>query len=289
MNPDIRIVILIENTACGPGLLAEHGLSFWIEYGDKRILFDTGQNNLLIRNAQILDINLGRTDAIILSHGHYDHTGGLAYVLEVAPKAVVYSHPAALNPKFARQDTNVRTIGMSDLTKDIVRNQVDQGKVVLTEKPTEVFAGLHVTGQIPRITDFENISSSFFVDEYGRDVDTLSDDQAVFFDSPKGLVVLLGCAHSGVANTLHYIAKLSAQKQIHAVLGGMHLWNASKGRIEQTIRVFREYDVQKIGAAHCTGKNAVKQFQKAFPDRFFVCSAGTQVNLGDGHNAHIRV
>jgi len=289
MNPDIRIVVLVENTVSGPGLSAEHGLSFWIEYGDKRILFDTGQSDLLIRNAQTLGINLGRIDAIVLSHGHYDHTGGLAAVLDVGPKATIYLHTAALNTKFARQDTNVRSIGMSDLTKDVVRTQVDKGKVVLTEKPTEIFTGLYVTGQIPRVTSFEDIDSSFFADKYCRYVDTLPDDQAMFFDSPKGLVILLGCAHSGVANTLHYVVKLSGQNRIYAVLGGMHLWNAGKQRIEQTINVFRKYNVQKIGIAHCTGEHAKKQFQRAFPDRCFVCSAGTQVNLGGERNAHIRV
>ena len=287
MNPDIRIVILVENTASGPGLLAEHGLSFWFEYGDKRILFDAGQSDLLIQNAQTLGINLGRVDAIVLSHGHYDHTGGLAAVLDVGPGATIFLHPAALKPKFTRQDTNVRSIGMSDLIKEIVHTQVDKGKVFLTEEPTEVSTGLYVTGRIPRVTDFEDIDSSFFVDKYCRDVDALPDDQAIFFVSPKGLVILLGCAHSGVVNTLHYVVKLSGQKRIYAVLGGMHLWNASKGRIEQTINVFREYDVQKIGIAHCTGTNAMKQFQIAFPDRCVVCSAGTQVNLGDDHNAHI--
>jgi 7,8-dihydropterin-6-yl-methyl-4-(beta-D-ribofuranosyl)aminobenzene 5'-phosphate synthase len=178
---------------------------------------------------------------------------------------------------------------MSNLTKDVVRTQVDKGKVVLTEEPTEVFTGLYVTGQIPRVTSFEDIDSSFFVDKYCRYVDTLPDDQAMFFDSPKGLVILLGCAHSGVANTLHYVVKLSGQNRIYAVLGGMHLQNASKARKEQTINVFHKYDVQKIGLAHCTGENATTQFQRAFPDRCFVCSAGTQVNLGDELSAHLRI
>jgi len=284
----ISITTLVDNNA-SKNLASEHGLSFWVEYGDKRFLFDTGQTNIIVRNAKLLGVDLTLTDAIIVSHGHYDHTGGLAYVLDVVPKTTIYLHPAALKTKFARRDTNIRDIGMSDLVMNIVRTKVDKKEVVLTEEPTEVSAGLYVTGRIPRVTDFEDIDSSFFVDKYCRDLDELPDDQAMFFDSPKGLVILLGCAHSGVVNTLHYVVKLSGQKQIYAVLGGMHLRNASKGRMERTISVFREYDVQKIGMAHCTGKNAMTQFQRAFPDRCFICSAGTQVNLGDDHNAHIRV
>jgi 7,8-dihydropterin-6-yl-methyl-4-(beta-D-ribofuranosyl)aminobenzene 5'-phosphate synthase len=287
-NNTISITTLVDNNA-SKNLASEHGLSFWVEYGNKRVLFDTGQTDIIVRNAKLLLVDLALTDAIIVSHGHYDHTGGLAYVLDVAPKTTIYLHTAALKTKFTRRDTNIRDIGMSDFVKDIVRTNVDKKEVVLTEEPTEVSTGLYVTGRIPRVADFEDIDSSFFVDKYCRDVDELPDDQAMFFDSPKGLVILLGCAHSGVVNTLHYVVKMSGHKRIHAVLGGMHLLNASKGRIERTISVFREYDVQKIGMAHCTGKNAVKQFQRTFPDRCFICSAGTQINLGDDHNAHIRV
>ena len=286
----MKITCVVDDRAqAGSGCKAEHGAAFVIERDGRHVLFDTGQSDLLIRNAQTRGINLGRVDAIVLSHGHYDHTGGLATVLDVGPGAIIFLHPAALKPKFTGRDTSVRDIGMPDLVKDIVRTKADKGEVVLTKEPTEVSRGLYVTGQIPRVNDFEGADSSFFVDKYSRDVDKLPDDQAMFFDSPKGLVVLLGCAHSGVVSTMHYIAKLSGLKRIYAVLGGMHLRNASKGRIERTISVFREYDVQKIGIAHCTGTNAMKQFQIAFPDKCFVCSAGTQVNLGDDHNAHIRV
>jgi len=282
----ISITTLVDNNA-SQNLAFEHGLSFWIKYGNKRFLFDTGQTNIIVRNAALLRVDLTLTDGIIISHGHYDHTGGLEYVLDIVPKTAIYLHPAALKTKFTRRGTNIRDIGMSDLVKDIVRTKADKKEVVLTERPTEVSTGLYVTGQIPRITEFEGIDSSFFADKYSRDVDELPDDQAMFLDSQKGLVILLGCAHSGIVNTMHYVVKLSGQRRIYAVLGGMHLWNASKGRIERTISVLRDYDVQKIGIAHCTGTNAMKQFQRAFPDKCFVCSAGTQVNLGDDHNAHI--
>jgi len=279
VNTRISITTLIDNTALQENLSSEHGLSVWVEYQDKRILFDTGQSDLLLRNAKLLGVNLTRTDAIVISHGHYDHTGGLEAVLKIAPEAILYVHPDALKMRFSRKKHNVRAIGMSDSVKEIIQNTGSYEKIIWTEKPVEVFPGFFVTGSIPRRYDFEEADSPFFTDQICRSHDTFPDDQAVFIESPKGLIILLGCAHAGVANTLHYVTQLSGSKPVYAVLGGMHLSGASDKRIEQTITVFRKYDVRKIGLAHCTGENAVKSFYTAFPQRSFICLSGMTMHL----------
>jgi len=280
LHPDktITITTLVDNTA-SKNLLSEHGLSFWIEYDDKRVLFDTGQSDLLLRNAKTLGIDLADIDAIVISHGHYDHTGGLKTVLNIASEATLYLHPEALKSRFSRKDNKTRMIGIPDATKEIIHALADKKRVVWTKMPTEVSTGLFVTSQIPRITDFEDTESSFFIDKNCQKADMLPDDQAMFFDSPKGLIVLLGCAHAGVVNTLHYIAKLSGETRIYAVIGGMHLLNASVERIERTIEALRQYDVQKIGLAHCTGNKAVEKFKSTFPEQYFACSVGMQIEL----------
>jgi 7,8-dihydropterin-6-yl-methyl-4-(beta-D-ribofuranosyl)aminobenzene 5'-phosphate synthase len=168
---------------------------------------------------------------------------------------------------------------MSDSTKEVIRAHVQDERVVWTEEPMEVMPGLFATGKIPRNTDFEDVGGSFFVDENCKKADILPDDQAMFFDTPKGLVVLLGCSHAGVVNTLDYIVKLTDKKHIFSVMGGLHLLSSSQERIERTISVFRKYDVQRISLVHCTGANATRQISNAFPDRCFICSTGNQVNL----------
>ena len=275
-NKTIKITTLVDDTAPG-NLFSEHGLSFWIEYGDKRILFDTGQTGLILKNAELLGVDLADTDAIVISHGHYDHTGGLKDVLDITQKATLYLHPKALGPKFSRKDNKTRMIGMADSTKEIIHAFAEKKRVVWTEMPTEVFPGFFITSQIPRNNSYEDAGGAFFINQGCQKTDELLDDQAVFFDSPKGLVVILGCAHSGVVNTLDYVTKLTDNKHIYAVIGGFHLLNASSERLEQTIETFKQYKVQKIGLAHCTGKNAIKKFKSAFSDQCFVCSVGMRV------------
>jgi len=275
MIQNIRITTLVENTASGAGLLAEHGLSFWIEYGDRRILFDTGQSDILIKNAKVLGIDLAEIDAIILSHGHYDHTGGLAAVLDIVAKAKIYLHPAAVEPKFSQKTSEAKSIGMPDSAKEAIQGQ----HMIWTATPAVIFPGMFVTGQVLRMNDYEDVGGAFFVDENCEKPDELLDDQTLFIESTKGLVVVFGCAHSGVVNTLDYISKLTGRTKIYAVIGGMHLLNASSARIANTVEVFKKYDIQKIAPLHCTGQKAIQDFKTAFGDKCLFLSVGGQINF----------
>jgi 7,8-dihydropterin-6-yl-methyl-4-(beta-D-ribofuranosyl)aminobenzene 5'-phosphate synthase len=274
----ITITTLVDNIA-PENLACEHGLSFWIEHGDRQILFDTGQSDIVVKNAKLLGIELVGTDAIVISHGHYDHTGGLNAVLDIALKATLYIHPEALGEKFSRRGENIRAIGISDSDKETIHTLAGRGRIVWTEKPTEIFPGLFATGKIPRKTNIEDTGGNFFTSEKCTKEDSLLDDQAIFAETREGVVVILGCAHSGVINTLNYVAKLTNQNHIFAVIGGMHLLSASLQRIERTIDTFRRYDVQKIAPANCTGSKAVAKFKEAFGERCSVCCVGSRMHL----------
>jgi 7,8-dihydropterin-6-yl-methyl-4-(beta-D-ribofuranosyl)aminobenzene 5'-phosphate synthase len=275
MIQNIRITTLVENTASGADLLAEHGLSFWIEYGDNRILFDTGQSNILIKNAKVLGIDLAKIDAIVISHGHYDHTGGLSDVLEIAAKAKIYLHPGATEPKFSKNVSGAKSIGMPDSAKEAIQGQ----HMIWTATPATIFPGISVTGQVPRMNDYEDVGGAFFVDENCQKPDVLLDDQTLFVESTKGLVVVLGCAHSGVVNTLDYISKLTGYNKIYAVIGGMHLLNASQIRIANTIEAFKKYDIQKVVPLHCTGRKAMEDLKHALGNKCMFLGAGGRISL----------
>ena len=162
----VWITTLVENTVNGRELQAEHGLSFLVHTGRHGLLFDTGQTDLLARNARSLGHELGQVEAVVLSQGHYDHTGGLPAVLAAAPAARLFLHPAAVAPKFAgNPDGTTRPVGLSSAAAQAVRQAGEA--VVWTKKPTEVLDGIFVTGEIPRRTSFEDTGGRFFLDEAG--------------------------------------------------------------------------------------------------------------------------
>ena len=272
---NIRITILIENTAYKAGLKTEHGLSFWIEYGNNKILFDTGRSESILYNAKTLDIDLAQTDAIILSHGHYDHTGGLPSVINIASKAKIYLHPAATEPKYSQKTSGTKYIGTSDSAK----KAIEDCPIIWTETPATIFPAMSVTGQVPRMNDYEDVGGHFFIDENCQRPDELLDDQTLLMKLAKGLIVVFGCAHSGVVNTLDYISKLTGEKNIYAVIGGMHLLNASRARITNTIEVFQKYEIQKVIPLHCTGHKAIGAMKNAFGDKCLCLGAGRQISF----------
>lgn len=278
MSETVTVTTLIENSVYARGLLAEHGLAFHIQAGQRSLLFDAGQSDLLLHNALKLGVSLAETQAIVLSHGHNDHTGGIDPVREVAPKARLFLHPAALCPKFVRSaDGANRSIGMNATSAEILGKASEA--MVRTCEPTEVLDGIFVTGKIPRQSAFEDTGGPFFLDAACAQPDPLLDDQALFFDTPDGLVVLLGCGHAGVVNTLDYVQRLTNGRVIHSILGGLHLGAASPERMQKTVAAFRRWDLQQLALGHCTGLSAMSRLWAAFPDRCSSCAAGVRMHF----------
>lgn len=273
-----KVTVVVENTAGADGLIAEHGLCLWIETMEKQIIFDTGQGGVLLDNARALRVPLEQAESVVLSHGHYDHTGGLDTVLQLSGSLSVYAHPSAFQPKFACNDLGEsRSIGMPSKSKNSLRKLA--GNVVSTTGLTQIAEGLFVTGEIPRETAFEDTGGPFYLDADCTTPDPFLDDQALFFESSRGTVVLLGCAHAGVINTLLYIRQLTQGKPIYAVMGGMHLGSASRERMDKTIEYFDRVNPDLLGPAHCTGTAATAELLEAFPRKCFTCHAGTSIEF----------
>ena len=275
----IRITTLSENTAPRAGLLAEHGLSILIETDTVNILLDTGQSTSVSHNADNLGVDLSKIDKIVLSHGHHDHTGGLRQVLRKMRKEVeIIAHPDIWSAKYARrQGQEARYCGIP-----FQRQELENlgARFNLTTKPVKITDNIMTTGEIPMVTDFEQIDPYLFVKEDGDfKPDKLLDDQALIVNTGAGLVVTLGCAHHGIINTLYHAQKLTGVKKIHMVLGGCHLIGTTEERIWLTIATLRDLGVQRIGVSHCTSLPAAVIMAHEFGDSFFFNNAGTQIEL----------
>ncbi|MCP4600414.1 MAG: MBL fold metallo-hydrolase [Proteobacteria bacterium] len=278
MKHSVNITVLAEEMAHGLDLIAEHSWAVWIETNSRHVLFDVGQGAETALNARTLNIDLRKCDTIVLSHGHYDHTGGLVKALSMAPDSKIYAHPIAFEKKYAlNNDGTSRYNGMPRLCREVLGS--NPRALIKTLNPTDLGSGLWVTGEIPRKTKFEDAGGAYFVDPQCSKPDPIRDDQALFFESSHGLVVILGCAHAGAINTIEYVCKLADSNKIHAVLGGMHLIHASDDRVQSTIESLEYINPDFLGLSHCTGVEAAEKIKATFRQRCLECIVGTQISF----------
>jgi len=275
----IRITTLSENTAGIYGFLGEWGLSILVESDEAKILFDTGQSVSTTHNAKLLGVDLSLVDRIVLSHGHFDHTGGLKYVLSQIDREIeVIAHPDIWQAKYnARQGEEPRYIGIPSSRREL---ESMGAKFRLTSEPVAISDSIMTSGEVPMVTDYEDIEPFLVVKENGNfRPDTFRDDQALIIKTPAGLVVILGCAHRGIINTLYHAQKISGVEKVDTVIGGCHLMNASEERIWQTLAALKELGVGRLGVCHCTGMAASAVMAQEFGERLFLNNAGTVLNL----------
>jgi 7,8-dihydropterin-6-yl-methyl-4-(beta-D-ribofuranosyl)aminobenzene 5'-phosphate synthase len=247
-----------------------------VESDEANVLFDAGQSFSATHNAELLGVDLKRVDKIVLSHGHFDHTGGLKNVLEKIGREIeIVAHPDIWQPKYG--GLGERYIGIPFSREEL---EALGARFKLTAEPTAIGPNIITSGEIPMVTDFETVELFLTVKQNGEYLhDPLRDDQALIIKTPSGLVVILGCAHRGIINTLYHAQKISGVTAIDTVLGGCHLMSAGEARIRRTIAALRELGVKRLGACHCTGTEALAMMAPEFGDSFIFNHAGTVLEL----------
>jgi 7,8-dihydropterin-6-yl-methyl-4-(beta-D-ribofuranosyl)aminobenzene 5'-phosphate synthase len=273
---ELRITVLCDNiVGLKSNLLGEHGLAILIERGEESYLFDTGQGQALFHNAATLGKDLRKVKKIFLSHGHYDHTGGLEKVLALKGERDIWIHPHAFLPRFSIEkgdETKIRNIGMKC---SWIQLEEMGGRFHFINSFSEIEEGIYLTGEIPRTTPFEKGDEDLRIELEGKLVhDTCMDDQSLVIDRTKGLIILLGCAHAGIINTLTYIQEKMDTRKIFAIIGGTHLNSAGEYRLRETFRYLKELDFKKLGLSHCTGMKAVNHLMNLLKERVFIAHTG---------------
>ena len=275
----------VEGEIAADTLLGEHGLSLLVTVygggGGHTVLFDTGYSKEgVIHNISYLGLSLDGVEAIILSHGHMDHTGSFYLLLDKMRKPMpVLVHPFAFT--FPRYITR-KDGGKDRLPKTLDREEIKKqgAEIVETANPTLVAGDMiAVSGEVERTTSFEKGMPNAVLERNGKMVkDPISDDQALYIRlKGKGLVVVGGCSHAGIINTVLYGKKITGEYRLHAVMGGFHLSGPLYEPIlDTTIDALREMNPEVIVPMHCTGWKAIERFSKAFPSSFILNSVGSR-------------
>jgi len=268
----IRITTLVENTLGEHlALKNEHGLSFYIETESHKILFDTGQSDSFMYNARQLKIDLSNLDYVVLSHGHYDHSGGLEPLCELTRDFKLIIGSGFFDEKYGVTGNSYEYLG-NRFDEPFLKEKGLSYQFVRKDM-SEILPGVYVITNFPRINPDEVISPRFKILQNGEfKQDLFNDEVLIALDTPRGIVVLLGCSHPGVRNMLDHVRTL-LRKPVYAVVGGTHLVEASNVSMDKAVDYLTNKDMGIIGVSHCTGETAMSKLGVA-EDRYFQNSTG---------------
>lgn len=269
-------IVTISNNIAAEGFKPEHGLSILIIKGKNKILLDTGSGIEFFENSKKLNINFNDINSMVLSHGHYDHCGNIHRILDINNNINVYYHPELTRERYSihpDRDPSVKYIGVSE--DNILALKKSSG--IKGNKPTQIAENVYITGEIPRVSG-EDCGGPFFFDRDGINPDPIVDDQALWIETEKGLLIITGCCHSGIINTVEHIIKLSGIKKIYGIIGGFHLLKADEKRITETIKYLKSIKPHFLQPGHCTGDSVIERLKENLDCRIVTLESGTEVS-----------
>ena len=281
---EASVTILVDNTIMelipwskmisrlskpGSNFIAEHGFAALLEVEDKAILIDTGATGVALEhNLTLIGRAIEDIDALFFSHGHNDHTGGLHKF-----KGKIYAHPLAFKQRYL--------VPKEGISYELTSPKIDPEKhsTEFHQEPIKLAKGVVTTGEVPRIHEWEELNI-FRMKKDGELVDDkVLDDQGVAINTREGLVVIAGCSHAGIINTIEQAVKVTGVNNIYCVIGGFHLIGPGEAKIERTISELKRLKVRKIVPIHCTGFEAIKRISMAMPDEFEYCTTGCKLTF----------
>ena len=277
----IRITILSENLVGKRVGIGEHGFSAYIETDQGNYLFDTGSGHSIVANSLTLNKDLKSIRKIFLSHGHFDHTGGLPEVLKLKENVDVHAHHHIFLDRIhvikENEKETKRFVGIPYKKSYL---EFFGANFILNKDFVEVEKGMFLTGEVPRKTTFEKPDPRLFSEIDGKMAqDIFLDDQSLILDTEKGLVVILGCAHAGTINILDHVIDKTGKENFYAIMGGTHLDFLTAEQLEESITSLKKMEVEKVGVSHCTGLRAAFRLHQEFGDRFFYGCVGSVLEV----------
>lgn len=256
----MQLNVLVDNhTYIDQYYYGEPAVSYYMEAGDARILFDTGYSDILLKNAEKMQINLARLTQIVLSHGHNDHTGGLQFLcdaIELSHTELI-AHPDCFLPKYDGEEA----IG-APLTAEEISRRLHYRPC---RKPYQIRENITFLGEIPRTNDFENPAPIGNRQKSGQwEPDRVLDDSALVYQNHDGIFIITGCSHSGICNIIEYAKKVCNEPRILGVLGGFHLFEYDS-RVKQTIQYLESCNIRHLYPCHCVSLLVKSKLMERLP------------------------
>lgn len=275
----LKITTLIENKEGDvENLDTEHGISLYIEVNDKKILFDTGQSGNFIKNAKKLGVDLNHIDYVVLSHGHYDHSGGFEKLArEFSTDFELFIGKGFFNKKYSMMAGEYMYNGNFFDISFLEENNINFEYV--DEDIKSISEDIMIITNFDRDPRYENINQTMYLkDGENYILDKFTDEISLVIDTDKGLVVVVGCSHPGIVNMLETIKKRLG-KDIYMLVGGTHLIKEDHEKINSVIEYFKDNEIQQIGACHCTGKQGETMLAQQMEEEFISNSTGDSINI----------
>jgi len=276
----LKITTLVENLPDKEEkLFFEHGFSVLVEANGQKILFDTGQTGVFAKNAESLLVDLRDIDMVVLSHGHYDHTGGVLELLgHLNKKTPFYIGKEFFLPKYKLLEDGSYKYNGNPFEKALLEAKSEEYKKAelhyIEQDVTMLSDFLYLFKNFRRGNDFETVNPKFFVKtEKGYEQDLFVDEIALGVRTEAGLVLVVGCSHVGIVNILEHV-KRTVNIPVAAVLGGTHLVEADGERLTKTAETFKKYGIKTIAVSHCTGEAGMALLKKEFPKGFVLNNTG---------------
>ena len=270
----LKITTLIENSQGEHlALKHEHGICFFIETDNKKIIFDIGSTDSFIQNSKLLNVDVAETDIVVLSHGHYDHTGGLKPLMKYTKNFKLYMGDGFFNEKYAARNNSYEFLGNDFDEKYLRKNNIDFS--IVKSQTTQISDSVYIVTDFKRSFKDEVINPRFVIRKDNKFVqDDFSDEVMLAVDTDKGLVIVLGCSHPGVKNMIS-TAEEALNKKVYAVLGGTHLVESHGESLDKSIKYLLN-EPEIIGVSHCTGKEAMSLLTEA-GSRYFHNRTGSSL------------